>query len=35
MGLLPFVFDLTVTDVQDNLIIPSEAELWQPVGEAF
>ena len=36
MGLVPFVFDLTSTDAPgDSLIIPTEAELWKPSGEAM
>ena len=36
MGLVPLVYGLGSTDTQgDNFIIPTEAELWSPLGEAI
>ncbi len=34
MGLLPSIYGLSLTDTQTaNLILPTEAELWSPLGE--
>ncbi|MGB5631594.1 MAG: hypothetical protein WBM44_10635 [Waterburya sp.] len=36
MGLVPIIYDLSSTDAQgNNFIVPTEAELWKPVGEAI
>ncbi|MBE9045700.1 hypothetical protein IQ255_15010 [Pleurocapsales cyanobacterium LEGE 10410] len=35
MGLVPFIYGLSSTDARgNNLIIPTEAELWKPVTQA-
>ncbi|MDJ0590660.1 MAG: hypothetical protein QNJ72_11780 [Pleurocapsa sp. MO_226.B13] len=36
MGLVPLVFGLALTDAhEDNFMLPTEAELWKPLGEAI
>lgn len=36
MGLVPLIYGVGLTNTQgENFIIPTEAELWRPVGEAI